>query len=192
MTAPGLFPLVVGLGNPGRAYQKTRHNVGFEVLDLLASQGNLSWKKARFAKAVTCRINNGTWLVKPTTYMNLSGDAVRQSLKWFRLKPEQMIVVVDDIHLPLGHLRLRAKGSSGGHNGLRSIASAVQTEHYPRLRCGVGSPKGERELKTHVLGKFDKNEQAMIQQALEKAVQVLDICQQTGLDAAMNQANTNL
>ncbi len=186
---PQFFPLVVGLGNPGQAYRGTRHNFGFEVLDLLARQENLTWKKARFAQAETCRLADGAWLVKPQTYMNLSGDAVRQCLNWFRVTPEQLLVVVDDIHLPLGQLRLRPSGSAGGHNGLKSIESRLGTRDYVRLRGGVGAPGQPEALKGHVLGKFDKNEATIMNEALAKAAGGIQSARQSGLDIAMNQLN---
>jgi PTH1 family peptidyl-tRNA hydrolase len=187
--APQRFPLIVGLGNPGKAYRGTRHNFGFEVLDLLARRKNLTWKQARFAKAETCRLPDGTWLVKPQTYMNLSGDAVTQCLKWFRITPDELLVVVDDIHLPLGQLRLRPGGSAGGHNGLKSIEARLGTSQYVRLRGGVGAPGHPEALKGHVLGKFDKDEKKMMTEAVERAAGGLDSARQSGLDFAMNQIN---
>jgi len=189
-TPPQPFPLIVGLGNPGKAYRGTRHNFGFEVLDFLARQENLSWKKARFAKAETCRLPNGMWLVKPQTYMNLSGDAVRQCLNWFRITPQQLIVVVDDIHLPLGQTRLKPAGSAGGHNGLKSIESCLGTKDYVRLRGGVGAPGHPEALKGHVLGKFDKEEAKIMNDIVEKTAGGIHTANQSGLEFAMNELNT--
>jgi len=186
---PQHFPLIVGLGNPGKAYRGTRHNFGFEVLDLLARQENLSWKKARFAKAETCRLADGAWLIKPQTYMNLSGDAVKQCLKWFRITPEQLLVVVDDIHLPLGQLRLKPVGSAGGHNGLKSIEARLGTQKYVRLRGGVGAPGHSDALKGHVLGKFDREEEKIMTEAIEQAAGGIQTAQKAGLDFAMNELN---
>lgn len=187
---PQHFPLIVGLGNPGKAYRGTRHNFGFEVLDLLARREALSWKRARFAKAETCRLADGAWLVKPQTYMNLSGDAVKQCLKWFRVTPEQLLVVVDDIHLPLGQLRLRPSGSAGGHNGLKSIEVRLGTQQYVRLRGGVGAPGHPDALKTHVLGKFNKEEEQSMTEAIEKAASGIQTARDAGIEYAMNELNT--
>lgn len=186
---PQHFPLIVGLGNPGKAYRGTRHNFGFEVLDLLARRESLAWKKARFAQAETCRLADGAWLVKPQTYMNLSGDAIRQCLNWFRIKPEQLLVVVDDIHLPLGQLRLRPGGSAGGHNGLKSIEARLGTQQYVRLRGGVGAPGHPDALKGHVLGKFDREEEKTMTEAIELAADGIQTARRAGLDIAMNELN---
>jgi len=186
---PQHFPLIVGLGNPGKNYRGTRHNFGFEVLDLLARRENLTWKKARFAQAETCRLADGAWLVKPQTYMNLSGDAIRQCLNWFRIKPNQLLVVVDDIHLTLGQLRLRPGGSAGGHNGLKSIEARLGTQQYARLRGGVGAPGHPEALKRHVLEKFDKEEEQIMNDAAAQAADGIQIARQAGLDIAMNELN---
>ena len=184
------FPLIVGLGNPGREYRGTRHNFGFEVCDRLAEQDGQTWKQARFADAETCRLQNGAWLVKPQTYMNLSGSAVRQCLKWFRFRPDQLLVIVDDIHLPCGQLRLRPTGSAGGHNGLKSIQTELKTQQYPRLRGGVGAPGHSQALKKHVLGKFSKDEQLILEEMIDHAAQAVGLAQQGGLDHAMNRINS--
>lgn len=186
---PQHFPLIVGLGNPGQAYRGTRHNFGFEVLDTLADQENQSWKKARFAKAQTCRTSDGAWLVKPQTYMNLSGDAVMQCLKWFRLKPDALLVIVDDIHLQLGQLRLRPGGSAGGHNGLKSIESRLGTRQYARLRGGVGAPGHPEALSGHVLGKFDRKEEKIMEEAIRQAAAGIRTARLRGIDSAMNELN---
>lgn len=188
-SANGEFPVVVGLGNPGAEYQRTPHNFGFEVLDLAARELGLSWQKCRFAHALACRTPAGWWMVKPAGYMNRSGLAVSQCVRWFRLKPEQILVVVDDVNLPTGQLRLRWKGSPGGHNGLRDIEAKIKTQSYPRLRGGVGQADGRKDLKDHVLGKFSKDQYEKVEQTLEKAVHVIGLLQSGQREEAMQKAN---
>lgn len=185
----GLFPLVVGLGNPGAAYRNTRHNVGFAVLDHWADKQGAVWKSCRFADALVAQVPEGIWLVKPQGYMNCSGPEVVRCLNWFKLQPGQMIVVVDDVHLPIGRLRLRASGSEGGHNGLRSVSQATGTQAYPRLRCGVGSADPSMDLKDHVLGHFRREEQETVENVLARAVGGLEKTQSLGLEAVMNELN---
>lgn len=183
------FSLVTGLGNPGTQYQGTRHNFGFDVVDLLARDENVSWKKARFAQAEVCRLGNGTWLAKPMTFMNASGDAVADCLEWFRFRPVQLLVVVDDINLPLGCLRMKPAGSPGGHNGLKSVEHRLGTSEYARLRGGVGVPDGQRQLTGHVLGKFDNEEKQVMDSCVRKAAEAILDCHRLGLEAVMTQVN---
>ncbi|MDX6767291.1 MAG: aminoacyl-tRNA hydrolase [Candidatus Methylacidiphilales bacterium] len=185
----GLFPLVVGLGNPGAAYRNTRHNVGFAALDRWADKHGAAWKTCRFADALVAQVPEGIWLAKPQSYMNCSGPEVVRMLRWFKLLPGQMIVVVDDVHLPVGRLRLRVSGSEGGHNGLRSVASATGTQAYPRLRCGVGSADPSKDLKDHVLGHFRRDEQETVEKMIARAVDGLGRAQSVGLEAVMNELN---
>lgn len=187
-SGPG-FSLITGLGNPGAQYQDTRHNFGFDVVNLLARDENLSWKKARFAQAEVCRLRNGMWLAKPMTYMNASGTAVADCLSWFRFRPVQLLVVVDDIHLPLGRLRLKPSGSSGGHNGLKSVEQQLGSPDYARLRGGVGAPEKERKLTGHVLGKFDKEEKQVMDSSVRKAADAILDCYRLGLEAVMTELN---
>ncbi len=158
--------LLVGLGNPGTEYHKTRHNVGFMVLEEIARQNNSTFRENKKLYGKTCEIGSGinkTRLLMPTTFMNDSGKSVRSAKDWFNFETNQLIVLVDDIDLPLGKIRLRSKGSSGGHNGLKSIVSHLGTNEFKRLKIGIGSPSEilkERKSKTvsHVLGKFSKEE----------------------------------
>ena len=188
----GLFPLVVGLGNPGEEYRRTRHNFGFDVLDLWAGQEGIAWKRARFAHARTGQAAGGVWLVQPLSYMNLSGAVVADCLRWFKLPPERMLVVVDDVSLPLGRLRLRAAGSCGGHNGLRSIEAAVGTRGYPRLRGGVGAAEPEKNLSRHVLERFSREEEQEADKMKQRAVEAIRVCETEGLEAAMSRVNGKL
>lgn len=185
----GLFPLVVGLGNPGPLYQGTRHNIGFAVLDHWAARQGAVWKAARFAEAEACQLPGGIWLVKPLSYMNCSGPEIARCMNWFKRNPEQLLVVVDDIHLPLGRLRLRPAGSDGGHNGLRSIQAALGTQRYARLRCGVGSAGQDKDLKDYVLERFRTEEQDIAATMIARASRALEDCQTQGLEAVMAAIN---
>ena len=158
--------LLVGLGNPGAEYYKTRHNVGFMVLEEIARQNNCTFRESKKVYGKTCEIRSGiskTRLLMPSTYMNESGKSVRSAQDWFNFETNQLIVLVDDMDLPLGKIRVRSKGSSGGHNGLKSIINHLGTNEFKRLKIGIGSPSAiqqERKSKTvsHVLGRFSKEE----------------------------------
>ncbi len=158
--------LLVGLGNPGAEYEKTRHNVGFMVLEKIAKNNNCSFRESKKLLGRTCEFNRGIKkrrLLMPNTYMNESGKSVRAAKDWFNFENNQLIVLVDDMDLPLGKIRVRSKGSSGGHNGLKSIINHLGTTEFKRLKIGIGPPsidQKERKSKTvsHVLGKFSKEE----------------------------------
>lgn len=186
--------LVVGLGNPGREYDGTRHNIGFAVLDALAERQGSSFKrKWRLATEMAEVVSHGSrlWLAKPRTYMNRSGLAVAAVIGWFKLVPSDLLVVADDADLPLGQIRIRASGGSGGHNGLHSIIQALgNNEEFARLRVGIGriGPVGA-DLTGHVLGRFGAEESATAEQAVTMAVRAIECCRQQGLTAAMNQFN---
>ncbi len=182
--------IVVGLGNPGREYEETRHNVGWMVLDRIADRAGWSGKaKARDAAAVA-RGRHGDLdlaLVKPTTYMNLSGLAVRKVLARERAPLDDMLVVVDDFALPLGRLRLREDGSAGGHNGLRSIISEMGTQGFARLRVGIGDPgPGARD---HVLSRFSESERSELDQVLDAAAEAVEDWAREGTSRAANRWN---
>jgi PTH1 family peptidyl-tRNA hydrolase len=182
--------LIVGLGNPGREYEHTRHNVGFQVAEALADRyrvrlkSRASWK-ARVAKIA--EIGDGVLLAEPTTFMNLSGWAVREIAGFHKLAPSDVLVVVDDADLPLGRLRLRTSGSAGGHNGLKSVIQELGTIEFPRLRVGVGRQAGE--LKNHVLGRFSVEEKAQIDAAVKRAADAAELFAKENILAAMNKFN---
>jgi PTH1 family peptidyl-tRNA hydrolase len=178
--------VVVGLGNPGRQYQGTRHNVGFAVVDSLA--GGRAFR-GRFLSQVAEVTDDGLplLLVKPETFMNLSGQAVRQVVDFYKVPAEDLLVVCDDFALPLGKLRVRAKGTHGGHNGLRSIQEHLGTTAYPRLRIGVGGPK--EDAVDHVLSRFRPGERPVIDDAIIKAVQAVIAWAHQGIEACMNRFN---
>ena len=154
--------LVVGLGNPGRQYAGTRHNIGFDVADLLAERHRLEWQSAP-ASALIAKWRAASVLVaKPLTFMNLSGQAVGELLRFYKIDLPDLFVIVDDTNLELGRLRARPSGSAGGHNGLKSIIAAFGTEEFARLRVGVGRGDARRDLADHVLAKFDPDERAIV------------------------------
>jgi PTH1 family peptidyl-tRNA hydrolase len=183
--------LIVGIGNPGPEYAKTRHNVGFRVLDALVKRLNVSKQEARFrgvyAAAPIGDLKVG--LLKPLTYVNLSGQAVSEAVKQLNLQPEQILVVLDDAQLPLGKLRMRPKGSSGGHKGLQSIIDALQTEEIPRLRVGIGSPPEGVDMVTFVLSPFEDDEELVIGEAVERAADAAIVWATEGINAAMQKFN---
>ena len=152
--------LIVGLGNPGRKYEHTRHNVGYEVLDLLAKEldVNVIVNRSRGLTGTGYFQGERIMLVKPLTYMNLSGECVGPLMDYYRLEPEDVIVICDDVNLLLGQLRIRRKGSSGGHNGLENIEFHLQSQDYPRIRCGVGTDPAPADLVNFVLGHFTAEE----------------------------------
>lgn len=187
--------LVVGLGNPGTQYDGSRHNIGFEVADALAEVCRTNYRGGKGDYLLATSRYEGILIsiVKPLTFMNNSGDAVRDALEHLRVDPERCLVVCDDFQLPLGQLRLRVRGSDGGHNGLYSIIYQLQTEDFPRLRCGIGSPHMPAEkslMASYVLSAFEGDEAAdvgtMIQRARDACLSVAT----EGLVPAMNKFNT--
>ena len=183
--------LVAGLGNPGRPYVGTRHNVGFEVVDLLAARHKLTFEAAP-ANAVFARWRRPdavTLLVKPLTLMNLSGEAVGALVRYYKVEIPDTLIVCDDVNLPLGRLRARASGSEGGHNGLRSIADHLGTIDYARLRVGVGRGDARRDLADHVLARFEPEEEAGIRDAIARAADAVETWIADGLGRMMNVFN---
>lgn len=181
--------IVLGIGNPGAQYRGTRHNVGYMVLDVLSRRFGVKSGRSRF-RAVTAEITVGeqkALLVKPVTYVNLSGFAAAAALTYYDLDLEDFLVVCDDMNLPPGRIRVRKGGSSGGHNGLQSVADAVHTEDFPRLRVGIGTPA--RDGVDHVLGRFSKDETVAMKQALEHAADTVETWVTEGIEPAMNTFN---
>lgn len=158
--------LIVGLGNPGKEYAGTRHNIGFEAVDYIADKYNIELNRIKFRGIFGEGIINGkkAILLKPTTYMNLSGESIREVVNFYKISNEDIIVIYDDISLEVGRLRIREKGSHGGHNGIRSIISNLSTDVFPRVKIGVGGPKGD--LVSHVLGKFSKDEIDILRESI--------------------------
>ncbi len=181
--------VVVGLGNPGSRYEGTRHNVGFDVIDDLAQAPGTSRFQEKFqAEIAEQRVGEEkVLLVKPQTFMNLSGRSVRQLLDFYQVPVEDVLIVCDDINLPLGKLRFRARGTNGGHKGLRDIQNHLGTTEYSRLRIGVGAP--DDDTVDHVLGRFRPSEAPVIEEALEMAGQGVDLWIREGIQECMNRYN---
>ncbi len=184
--------MLVGLGNPGPKYAETRHNVGFMVLERLARDAATSFRSQPRLQGLLAEIGSGESrlrLLMPQTYMNESGRSIRAALDWFRLEPAQLLVLVDDMDLPLGRLRLRASGSAGGHNGLRSAIQHLGTQEFARLRIGIGAPAdnpAERRERTvsHVLGRFSAAERPVLEAVLDEVVAGLDLLRRQGAERA--------
>ena len=173
--------LIVGLGNPGKKYELTRHNIGFIILDKFASKKNLHFKKKENYQYVEGSIGSSTFfLIKPTTYMNLSGIAVSEFLSKTKINLENMLIVVDDVNLELGKIRLRKSGSDGGHNGLKSIIYHLESNQFPRLRFGIGNKFGEGELADYVLSKFSDEELSYINNSIEFSIELIEYFIQGG------------
>jgi PTH1 family peptidyl-tRNA hydrolase len=183
--------LVVGLGNPGRRYHATRHNIGFAVADTLARRLDAEFEHGR-TNALVARVGRGddaVLVVKPLTMMNLSGEAVAGVAGFYKIDPLAILVVADDVNLPLGRLRARARGTAGGHNGFRSIIGCLGTEAFPRVRVGVGRGDPQRDLADHVLARFDDDERDEVQNAIARAADAVETFLAEGIEAAMNRYN---
>ena len=181
--------VVVGLGNPGTRYEKTRHNVGFRVIDQLAERFSVKVRTSKFRSLIgECFVDGRKiLLVKPQTYMNLSGEAVREVISYYDVAMEDLIVIYDDIDLPLGSLRIRKSGGPGTHNGMRSVVDCVGSRAFPRIRIGIGS--SGRELVDHVIGKVPKDEQQILSETEHMAAEaVIDMIKEN-IDIAMNKYN---
>jgi len=188
---PEGIALVVGLGNPGKEYLRTRHNVGFMAVEQLASRVGFRVDR-KFRRAVI-----GTWsspagsviIARPQTFMNLSGESAAAICQFYHLKPEQVLVVCDDVNIPFGRLRIRPSGSEGGHNGLKSITSCLGTRDYPRLRIGVGPLPPRWEMINFVLGGFPDNEWKELPEILDRAANAIELIVQEGIEKAMSRFN---
>jgi PTH1 family peptidyl-tRNA hydrolase len=182
--------LIVGLGNPGPEYAGTRHNVGFATVDLLAQRHGFRLKSARFRALFGEGAIAGipAVLAKPLTYMNLSGNAVSSLARHYSIPPNRILVVADELDLPVGRIRLRERGGTAGHNGHKSVASALGTDTYPRVRIGIGA-EGRGEAADHVLSRFGPDERAIADQSIQDAADACEWVLSEGMEAAMNRAN---
>jgi peptidyl-tRNA hydrolase, PTH1 family len=181
--------LIAGLGNPGRKYAGTRHNVGFDVIDLLAERHGVSWESAP-ADALMGRWRAaGVLLVKPLTFMNLSGHAVGELLRYFRIELPDLLVVVDEVQLELGRLRARPNGTAGGHNGLRSLIEQLGSDQFARLRLGVGRGDARRDLADHVLAPFDAGERETVTAMIGRGADAVESFVADGIESVMNRFN---
>ena len=184
--------LIVGLGNPGRQYEATRHNMGFDVIDKLVEEYNVPQSGVKFnAMYGKGRIGGQpVILMKPLSYMNLSGGPIREMANYFKINPEtEMIVIYDDIDLDPGQLRIRKKGSAGGHNGIKHIIQQLGTQNFVRIKVGVGAKPQGWDLADYVLGRFDKDDRALVEEAQERACKAVELILTDSVDAAMNEYN---
>lgn len=193
-TAPSGSPefMVVGLGNPGKDYEFTRHNAGFLTVDHLAVEENFEIKKLKYKALIGDAVIAGhrCLVVKPQTYMNNSGEAVREIAQFYKILPEKIVVIFDDISLPCGKLRIRRKGTDGGHNGIKSIIYHLNSDNFPRIKVGVGAkPHPDYNLADWVLSTFKKDEMEELKKAITKATEVLPYILDGEIDKAMNKAN---
>ena len=188
----GVDWLLVGLGNPGDQYENTRHNVGFMVADELAERHNIPVQRLKF-RALTNTVTIGdrkVLLMKPVTYMNLSGEAVHEAAAFYKIPPEHILVVSDEVALAPGKLRVRRSGSAGGHNGLKNIIAHLGTDQFPRIRLGVGQkPHPDYDMADWVLGKFQGEDKKAVEAAVKKAADAAECLIREGVDKAMNQYN---
>lgn len=183
--------IIVGLGNPTREYEGTRHNVGFSVIYAISDKYNIKVDTKKHKALIGKGIIEGekVILAMPQTYMNLSGESVRELIDYYKCDNEDVIVIYDDISLDVGKLRIRAKGSAGGHNGIKSIISHLGTQEFPRIKVGVGEKPARMDLADYVLGRFSKEEQPLIRESADKASDAVALMLREGISAAMNKFN---
>lgn len=188
---PADLKLVVGLGNIGNQYTNTRHNIGFEVVDELARLYNVRYRAGKFKgeEATISVAGRRVLLLKPHTLMNLSGDAVTAALRFYKLPPSQLLIICDDVNLPVGKLRFRARGSDGGHNGLWHIINRLGTQDFARLRIGVGAKPPQMDLAAYVLSRFLASERPVMNEARDLATRAVETWVNEGIEIAMNRWN---
>jgi PTH1 family peptidyl-tRNA hydrolase len=184
--------LIAGLGNPGARYSSTRHNIGFQVVDALVARHGLEWDSAPAEALLAKWRAKDALLVKPLTFMNLSGHAVGQLLRYFKIDAPDLLVIVDEAQLELGRLRARAEGSAGGHNGLKSLIQQLGTDQFPRLRIGVGRGDSRRDLADHVLAKFDDDEREVVAETVARAADAVETFVTEGIAPMMTRFNRRL
>ncbi len=188
--APTKIKLIVGLGNPGLRYGRSRHNVGFMVVEEFAHVHKLRFARKRFNAEIAEGGIEGTrvMIAKPQTFMNLSGEAIGKLFAFYKIAPHDLLVVYDDLDLPLGKMRLRPKGGAGGHHGMESIIARIGTSDFPRLRVGIGRPNPDDDI-DHVLGSFESDERKLMDETLARAAEAIEVWACDGIDAAMNKFN---
>lgn len=182
--------IIVGLGNPGKKYENTKHNIGFITLDFLADRNEIKINKIKHKALVGEGTISGqkVLLVKPQTYMNLSGSSVREVMEYYKADPENLIVIYDDVDIPMGRLRIRKKGSAGTHNGMKSIIYDLQEDGFPRVRIGIGRER-KMPLAGYVLGGFAKEERELMEDAVKRAALAVECMLEKGIDIAMGEYN---
>jgi PTH1 family peptidyl-tRNA hydrolase len=187
----GAKKLIAGLGNPGSEYERTRHNVGFEAADRLASRHSITLKQHRGIALVGWGLLDGSRLgvMKPITFMNLSGRAVRDVSQYYDVEPADLLVVYDDLNLPLGTIRLRTGGSAGGHNGIQNVVDVLKTDAFPRLRIGIGNAYARGRQADYVLSPFSSKDREVVDEAVVRATDAIEAFVREGIDVAMNRFN---
>lgn len=184
--------IIAGLGNPGGKYEKTKHNMGFQVIDLLADKYHIEMNQKKHKAICGTGIIEGVkvLLLKPQTFMNLSGESIRDAVDFYKIDPEtELIVIYDDISLPTGHLRIRKKGSAGGHNGIKNIIQHLGTQVFPRIRVGVGEKPEGWDLADYVLSGFSKEDEVLVKESWKRAVEAAAVMLTDGPEKAMNDFN---
>ena len=184
--------LVVGLGNPGPKYEWTRHNMGFLVIDELAEREKIPVQRLKYKALTNTAVLGGqsVLLMKPTTYMNLSGESVGEAARFYKIPPERVLVISDDVALPQGKLRIRRSGSAGGHNGLKNIISHLGSDQFPRIKVGVGGkPHPDHDMADWVLGKFTGQDRKVMEEAISRAADAVTLFLEQGPDQAMAKFN---
>ncbi|MGG3468394.1 aminoacyl-tRNA hydrolase [Neobacillus pocheonensis] len=183
--------LIVGLGNPGKQYDKTRHNIGFEVIDALSNQMNIPLNQSKFKGLYGMGFCKGekVILLKPLTYMNLSGESIRAVMDYYQIELEDLLVIYDDLDLPVGKIRLRQKGSPGGHNGIKSTVAHLGTQQFNRIRIGIDRPVSGMSVPDYVLGRFRPDEFALTQEAVKKSSEACEVWLEKPFLQVMNEYN---
>lgn len=183
--------LIAGLGNPEKKYEQTRHNAGFNAIDRLADELKISISEKKFKGLAASVIRDGKklLLLKPLTYMNLSGESVAEAANYFGIEPDHIIILFDDINFSCGRIRIRGKGSAGGHNGIKSIISCIKSEDFPRVRIGVGDKKPQMDLAAHVLGRFEAQDRETMEKVFKEAADAVLCIIDKGVAEAMNEYN---
>lgn len=183
--------MIIGLGNPGTKYENTRHNVGFDTIDYISNQFGIKVSKLKHKALIGDGNIHGekVILVKPQTYMNLSGESVREVVEWYKVPMSSIIIIYDDIDLALGSIRVRPKGSSGTHNGMRSVIYQIQSDDFPRVRIGIGRPPEGWELADYVLSKFNTEDRKIINDSIKNSAEAAAAIIKSGVETAMNKYN---
>lgn len=183
--------LIIGLGNPENEYANTRHNMGFDTINKLANKNNIEVNNNKFKGLYGTGIIQGkkVILLKPQTYMNLSGESVKEIVKFYHIKPEEIIIIYDDIDTEKGNIRIRKKGGPGSHNGMKSVVENLNTIDFGRIRVGIGQPENKRDMINYVIGKIPEEEQKILQEGVNKATEAIEEILKNGIDIAMNKFN---
>ena len=183
--------LIVGLGNPENEYAHTRHNMGFDTINEIAKKNNINITKTKFKSLYETSIIQGekVILLKPQTFMNLSGESVKEVVDFYNIEPEKVIVIYDDIDIEKGHIKIRKKGGAGSHNGMKSVVQELGTTDFARIRVGIGQPEFKSDMINYVIGKVPKEEQEILHQGVKKAAEAVEEILKNGIDIAMNKFN---